>query len=285
MFRLIATRFIIFQKGNPFQPKSYFSSLAQLEVQKQQGIEKKEQVAYSNKPAIKKLLVARTRTIDGRNDSGKIMVRHRGGASHRSFIRTVNYNRKLVKNLIGKVIEIEHCPNRTSKIASVLYTNGLVSYIVAPENVKPGNIIYASDEAEVKVGNALPLRNIPDGTLVHNIEKNPFTLEGAHFIRAAGSCAQVVKKTEDKTIIKLASGKLKTLSGDCYATIGIVSNSELKFRNLRKAGVSRHMGRRPIVRGVAMNHCDHPHGRSAGKMSGRRKSYTGYYNGVKSTAD
>jgi len=152
--------------------ENYLSSLAQLEVQKQEGLNlDKEKVIYSNKSAIKKLLVSRNRRIDGRNNSGSITVRHRGGAIQRAFIRTINYNRKLVKNLIGKVIEIEHCPNRTSKIASVLYTNGLISYIVAAEGVKPGDIIYASDAAEVKVGNALPLKNIPDGTLVHNIEK------------------------------------------------------------------------------------------------------------------
>jgi len=266
--------------------ENYLSSLAQLEVQKQQGVNlKQEKTIYSNKSAIKKLLVPRNRRIDGRNNTGKITVRHRGGASNRTFIRTINYNRKLVKNLVGKVIEIEHCPNRTSKIASVLYTNGLVSYIVAAEGTKPGDIIYASDDAEVKLGNALPLKNIPDGTLIHNIEKNPFQLDGAHFIRAAGSSAQIVKKSEDKVIVKLASGNLKTLSPDCYATIGAVSFSERKFISLRKAGTSRHLGRRPRVRGVAMNACDHPHGRSAGKMSGRRKSYTGFYNGVRSTAD
>ena len=198
----------------------------------------------------------------GRNNQGIITIRHRG-AGNKQFYRSVDFNRDKF-NVPGIVESIQYDPNRTARIAVIKYADGDRRYILAPLGINIGEeVISAPDSIEIKIGNSLKLSAIPVGTIIHNIELQPG--RGAELVRSAGALAQLMAKELDYAVIRLPSGELRRVSANCMATIGQVSNIE--HRNIRrgKAGKSRHLGIRPIVRGSAMNPCDHPHGGGEGK--------------------
>jgi len=218
-----------------------------------------------NKP-IKSLLRPIKKT-GGRNNQGRITVAHKGGGHKRRY-RIIDFHRY---NLQGTISSIEYDPNRSSFIAGVSNENK-VSYILATADTIIGDPIFSGESADVKIGHALQLKNIPIGTFVHNLEISRG--RGAQFIRSAGCRGQVVQKNERNVLVRLSSGKRYVVPATCFATVGIVSNSEHNNRNLGKAGRSRWLSRRPTVRGVAMNPVDHPHGGGEGKTSGGRPSVT-----------
>jgi large subunit ribosomal protein L2 len=206
---------------------------------------------------------------NGRNNQGRITVRHRGGG-HKRLYRMINFNRS--KNVEGYVSKILYDPNRSANIA--LIKNDIKNdFILAPEGLKVNQFIKSSPNAELKVGNSLPLKNIPIGSLIHNISLQP--KGNGKLIRSAGTSAQLIQKINNKYAkIRLNSGELKLILLSCYATLGIVSNINHKKIKLGKAGRSRWLNRRPSVRGVAKNPVDHPHGGGEGKTSGGRPSVT-----------
>ena len=205
---------------------------------------------------------------NGRNNQGKITVRHRGGG-HKRLYRKINFDRS--KNLRGYVSKILYDPNRSAHIAYIHEEMFVPNLIIAPEGLKINNYIQSSPNADLKIGNALPLRNIPIGSLIHNISLS-LNSKGK-LIRSAGTSAQLIQKINNKYAkIRLSSGELKYILLSCYATLGIVSNIHHKKINLGKAGRSRWLNRRPKVRGVAKNPVDHPHGGGEGKTSGGRPS-------------
>ena len=215
---------------------------------------------------IKKLIQGFKRS-NGRNNQGKITVRHRGGG-HKRLYRLISFNRS--KQIKGIVSKITYDPNRSANIAYI--EENLNSYfILAPEGLTLNSIIDSSPEAELKIGNALPLKNIPIGSLIHNISLTPESK--GKLIRSAGTSAQLIQKINNKYAkIRLSSGELKLILLSCYATLGTVSNINHKKIKIGKAGRSRWLNRRPKVRGVAMNPVDHPHGGGEGKTSGGRPS-------------
>ena len=197
----------------------------------------------------------------GRNSRGKITVRHRGGG-YRPKYRIIDFKRNK-DGVPGNVATIEYDPNRTANIALIVYADGEKRYIVAPQSLKVGDVIYSGPEADIKVGNALPLANIPLGTMIHNIELKPG--KGAQLVRAAGNGAQLMAKEGDYAQVRLPSGEVRRIRMDCRATIGEVGNNDHQNINIGKAGKKRHMGIRPTVRGSVMNPNDHPHGGGEGK--------------------
>jgi large subunit ribosomal protein L2 len=201
----------------------------------------------------------------GRNNQGRITVWHRGGGNKKLY-RIIDFKRALF-NIPARILQIQKDPNRTSKIALICYKNGILSYILAPKNLKQGDLIESGEKAEISIGNALPIGLIPTGTLIHNIELKPG--KGGQIMRAAGTFAKIIKKDEYKKsiIIRLQSGKLFSISPYSMASIGIVSG-DLTSRILYKAGQSRWKNRRPVVRGMAMNPIDHPHGGGQGRSKG-----------------
>ncbi len=204
----------------------------------------------------------------GKNNQGRITVRHRGGG-HKRLYRKIEFNRN--EAVFGEVKNIEYDPNRTANIAAIAGENGKCYYILAPEKLEVGTYIYSGPNAPILPGNALPIGNIPVGSLIHNISLNPN--EKAKYVRSAGTSAQLLQKYPDgKGKIRLSSGQYILASLKAYATIGIVSNSDFKNCNLGKAGRKRWLNRRPKVRGVAKNPVDHPHGGGEGKTSGGRPS-------------
>lgn len=215
---------------------------------------------------IKKLIKGFKRA-NGKNNQGKITVRHRGGG-HKRLYRKISFNRS--QNVEGYVTKILYDPNRSANIAYI--KNDLQSHLIlAPEGLNLNQYIKSSSEAELKVGNALPLKNIPIGSLIHNISLYPNSK--GKLIRSAGTSAQLIQKVNNKYAkIRLSSGELKLILLSCYATLGIVSNINHKKIKLGKAGRSRWLNRRPKVRGVAKNPVDHPHGGGEGKTSGGRPS-------------
>jgi len=218
---------------------------------------------------IKKLIKGFQRS-NGRNNQGKITVRHRGGG-HKRLYRKISFNRSL-NNIEGFVERILYDPNRSANIAYI--TNKINSFfILAPEGLEKNQYIKSCSDAELKIGNALPLKNIPIGSLIHNISLN-YNSKGK-LIRSAGTSAQLIQKINEKYAkIRLSSGELKLILLTCYATLGVVSNINFKKIKLGKAGRSRWLNRRPSVRGVAKNPVDHPHGGGEGKTSGGRPSVT-----------
>ena len=217
---------------------------------------------------IKKLIKGFKRS-HGRNNQGRITVRHRGGG-HKRLYRKVNFNRSF--NLEGNVTKILYDPNRSANIAYIKNETSS-NFILAPEGLSLNSYIQSSPQAELKVGNALPLKNIPIGSLIHNISLYPNSK--GKFIRSAGTSAQLIQKINNKYAkIRLNSGELKLILLSCYATLGVVSNVNHKKIKLGKAGRSRWLNRRPKVRGVAKNPVDHPHGGGEGKTSGGRPSVT-----------
>jgi large subunit ribosomal protein L2 len=206
----------------------------------------------------------------GRNNTGRITVRHRGGG-HKKHYRVVDFKRD--KTGVQGVIErLEYDPNRTANIALIKYIDGERRYIIAPQGVKTGDPIVASADAPIKPGNAMPMRNIPVGSMIHCVELKPG--KGAQIARSAGSSCQLVAKEGQYAMIRLRSGELRKVLIDGMATIGEVSNQEHNLRSLGKAGAKRWRGVRPTVRGVAMNPVDHPHGGGEGRTSGGRHPVT-----------
>lgn len=202
----------------------------------------------------------------GRNNAGRITVRHQGGG-HKQHYRVIDFKRSK-QNVPGDIERIEYDPNRSAHIALVLYRDGERRYIIAPGKIKVGDEIIAADNAPIKIGNCLPMRNIPMGTVIHCVELKP--KKGAQLARSAGASVQLVAKEGPHAILRLRSGEMRKVLLDCRATIGEVGNSAHGLRSLGKAGASRWRGVRPTVRGVAMNPVDHPHGGGEGRTSGGR---------------
>lgn len=206
----------------------------------------------------------------GRNSYGRITVRHQGGG-HKQHYRVIDFKRNL--DGIPAVVErLEYDPNRSANIALILYRDGQRAYIIAAKGMSAGTEVANGSDAPIKAGNTLPLRNIPVGTVVHCIEMKPG--KGAQMARSAGSSAQLVAREGAYAILRLRSGEMRKVLVDCRATIGEVSNAEHSLRSLGKAGAARWRGRRPTVRGVAMNPVDHPHGGGEGRTSGGRHPVT-----------
>lgn len=211
-----------------------------------------------------KSLVFGLRKKGGRNNTGEIMVRHRGGG-HKRLYRIIDFKRDKF-NVPGKVVSIEYDPSRSARISLIQYADGEKRYIIHPLGLKVGDIIKSGPDAEVKVGNALPLENIPVGTIIHNIELTPGT--GGKLARSAGASAQILGKEGNYAHIRLTSGEIRMIPLKCMATIGQVGNVEHENIVLGNAGRARHLGIRPTVRGTAMNPVDHPHGGGRGKSKG-----------------
>lgn len=215
------------------------------------------------------LLVKKTKT-GGRNHYGRITVRHRGGG-HKQHYRLIDFKRN--KDGVPGVVErLEYDPNRTAHIALVKYADGERRYILAAKGMKAGDAVVSGEDAPIKVGNALPLRNIPVGTVIHAIELRPG--KGAQLARSAGASAQLAGKEGKYVLVRLRSGEMRRVLAECRATIGEVGNAEHNLRKLGKAGAKRWRGIRPTVRGVAMNPVDHPHGGGEGRTSGGRHPVT-----------
>jgi large subunit ribosomal protein L2 len=208
--------------------------------------------------------------ISGRNNNGHITVRRRGG-SHKRFYRLIDFRRDK-DGVPGRVAQIEYDPNRSSNIALVAYADGEKRYILAPNGLEVGKTVMSGEEADILPGNALPIRRIPLGTAVHNIELRPG--KGGQMARAAGSFAQLLAKEGQYAQLRMPSGEIRRVPVECKATVGQVGNVEHENVSLGKAGRSRWLGIRPHVRGVAMNPVDHPHGGGEGKTSGGRNPVT-----------
>ena len=222
----------------------------------------------TNKPE-KSLLVPLKKNA-GRNSYGRITVRHQGGG-HKKAYRIIDFKRD--KDGIPAIVErLEYDPNRSANIALVLYKDGERRYIIAPKGLKAGDEIMSGQEAPIKVGNALPLRNIPVGSTIHNIEMKPG--KGAQMVRAAGAFAQLLAREGAYAQIRLRSGEVRRILIECRATIGTVGNEENSLRELGKAGAKRWRGIRPTVRGVVMNPVDHPHGGGEGRTGTGRAPVT-----------
>ena len=222
----------------------------------------------TNRPH-KPLLEVKQRT-GGRRNSGQTTSRFRGGG-HKRKLRLIDFKRNKT-GIPAKVVTIEYDPNRSSRIALLSYADGEKRYILQPDGLKVGQHVVSGPEADILVGNALPLRNIPPGTTVHNVELRPG--KGAQMVRSAGGSAQLVAKEGDYALIKLPSGETRKVLVDCMATIGQVGNSDHENISIGKAGRTRWLGRRPHNRGVSMNPVDHPHGGGEGKTSGGRHPVT-----------
>lgn len=206
----------------------------------------------------------------GRNNLGRITVWHRGGG-HKRLYRVIDFKRNKF-DVEANVERIEYDPNRTAYIALIKYTDGEHAYIIAPQKLEVGQTVVSSAKADIKLGNCIPLRFIPVGTQVHNVEMKPG--KGGQMARSAGAYAQLAGKDNGFAQLKLRSGELRLVPLDCVATIGVVSNAEHQNETIGKAGRNRWLGRRPVVRGVAMNPIDHPHGGGEGKTSGGRHPCT-----------
>ena len=206
-------------------------------------------------------LLAPLKKHSGRNNTGSITVRHRGGGNRRKY-RIIDFKRNKF-DIPATVLTLEYDPNRSAHIALVQYEDGVKTYIIAPEGLKVGTVIIAGPTADIKPGNALPMINIPVGTFIHNIEMYPG--KGGQIARSAGISAQLMAKEEKYALIKMPSGELRKVPVNCMATIGVVGNTDHDIVNIGKAGRKRHMGWRPTVRGSVMNPCDHPHGGGEGR--------------------
>lgn len=215
----------------------------------------------------KSLLASKSKT-GGRNNQGKMTVRHIGGGAKRKY-RVIDYKRNKV-GVTGRVATIEYDPNRNANIALINYKDGEKRYIIAPNGLKVGMIIENGESADIKVGNSLPLKNIPVGTMVHCIELQPG--KGAEMCRSAGAGAQILGREGKYVMLRLQSGETRLVLGTCIVTIGVVGNEDYKLVNLGKAGRKRHMGIRPTNRGSVMNPNDHPHGGGEGRAPIGRKS-------------
>ncbi|TLS65520.1 50S ribosomal protein L2 [Mariprofundus erugo] len=206
----------------------------------------------------------------GRNNNGRVTSFHRGGG-HKRLYRTVDFKRDNF-GIAGKVARLEYDPNRTAHIALVVYVNGDKRYILAPQGLRPGDVVMSGPDAEIRPGNALPLAKIRVGTLLHNIEMKPG--KGGQLARSAGASIQLMGKEGGLAVLKMPSGEFRRVDARCLATIGVMGNADHSNRKVGKAGRSRWLGVRPNVRGVAMNPVDHPHGGGEGRTSGGRHPVT-----------
>jgi len=217
-----------------------------------------------------KSLTVKYKSTGGRNNQGNITSRRMGGGAKRRY-RIIDFKRNKF-DIFGEVVRNEYDPNRTAFISLIKYSDGEFRYIISPQKISIGDKIISSVKAEIKEGNCLPIKNIPVGTNVHNIELKPGA--GGQLVRSAGTSAQIVSKEDVFVQIKLISGEIRLINKDCLATIGVVSNSDNKNIKLGKAGRKRLLGFRPKVRGVVMNPVDHPHGGGEGRTSGGRHPVT-----------
>jgi large subunit ribosomal protein L2 len=232
----------------------------------------------TDKAPEKSLLVPLKRT-GGRNAYGRITTRHRGGGAKKSY-RMIDFNR-MHREIPGVVTAIEYDPNRNLPIALIAYKNGAKGYILKPEGIKVGDNVFASEKAEAKVGNCLPLAQIPIGFFVHNVELYPG--QGGKFARSAGTSVQLVNKENGLAILKMPSGELRTVNDANWATVGMLSNADFRNVVIGKAGRSRRLGIRPTVRGMAMNPVDHPHGGGEGRSKSGSHPMTPWGKGCKGT--
>ena len=214
----------------------------------------------------KSLLVSLNKT-GGRNNQGRMTVRHIGGGAKRKY-RIIDYKRNKF-GIPARVTTIEYDPNRSANICLLTYKDGEKRYIIAPKDIKVGMIVESGENVDIKVGNALPLKNIPVGTVVHNIELKPG--KGAEMARSAGASAQILGREGKYVMLRLQSGETRKVLGECMATIGVVGNEDYELVNIGKAGRTRHMGIRPTNRGSVMNPNDHPHGGGEGHTPIGRK--------------
>ena len=217
---------------------------------------------WKGKP--EKSLTEGKKKTGGRNNLGRMTARHIGGG-HKQRYRIIDWKRNKF-DVEGTVERLEYDPNRTAFIALIQYADGEKRYIIAPQRLSVGDKVIAGEKVDVKPGNAMPLKNMPVGTIIHNIEMKPG--KGAQMIRSAGTFAQLVGRDQGYAQIKLSSGELRIVRGECIATVGAVSNPDHMNTNMGKAGRNRWKGRRPHVRGVVMNPVDHPHGGGEGKSAG-----------------
>ena len=208
----------------------------------------------------KSLTVTKTKT-NGRNNQGRITVRHRGGGAKRKY-RIIDFKRRK-DGVTGRVAAIEYDPNRSANIALISYKDGEKAYIIAPKGLTVGMIVESGENVDIKVGNALPIMNIPVGTVIHNIELRPG--KGASLARSAGASAQILGREDKYVLIRLSSGETRKILGTCRATVGSVGNEDYSLVKVGTAGRTRHMGIRPTVRGSVMNPNDHPHGGGEGR--------------------
>ena len=215
-----------------------------------------------------KRLTTRNNKSGGRNNQGKITVRHVGGGNKRKY-RLIDFKRNK-DNILAKVASIEYDPNRSSNIALLHYADGEKRYIIAAKGLLVGALVMSGEKVDIKTGNSLPIKNIPVGTTIHNIEMRPG--KGGQISRSAGSSAQILGREEKYILIRLQSGEVRKILSTCRATIGEVGNEEWELVNIGKAGRKRHMGIKPTVRGSVMNPNDHPHGGGEGRAPVGRKS-------------
>lgn len=226
-----------------------------------------------------KSLVVGLKKSGGRNTHGRITVRHRGGGALRRY-RLIDFNRK-ERDIVGKVTAVEYDPNRNVRIALVSYINGAKKYILMPDGLSVGSTVVAGQTVDAKVGNCLPLKQIPVGFTVHNVEITPGS--GGKFARSAGTSVQYVAKTDEHATLKMPSGEIRMVPLDCWATIGVLGNADYKNITWGKAGRVRHLGIRPTVRGMAMNPVDHPHGGGEGRSKSGSHPMSPWGKGCKGT--
>ena len=219
---------------------------------------------YKGRP--EKSLIESKNRISGRNNNGRITVRHKGGG-HKRLYRMIDFKRSKL-DIEATVLRIEYDPNRSANIALIEYKDGEKAYIIAPKQLEEKTKVLSGDKAPIKPGNCLPLKAIPQGTEVHCIEMRPG--KGAQLIRSAGTTARIVAKEGKYATLRLSSGEMRKILLSCRATVGVIANEQHNLKSLGKAGAKRWRGVRPTVRGVAMNPVDHPHGGGEGKTSGGR---------------
>ena len=215
-----------------------------------------------------KSLLAPVTSKGGRNNTGRITVRHQGGGAKRKY-RIIDFKRNK-DNIEATVKTVEYDPNRSANIALVCYADGEKRYIIAPKDLKVGQKIVSGEQVDVRVGNCMPLMNMPIGTIIHNIEMHPG--KGAQLVRSAGASAQILGREDRYVLVRLTSGEVRKILGVCRATIGVVGNADYMNVNIGKAGRTRYMGIRPTVRGSVMNPNDHPHGGGEGRAPIGRKA-------------
>jgi|SRR5690606_9766481 len=225
------------------------------------------------------LITGLNKRSGGRNSYGRITVRHRGGGADKKY-RIIDFKRT-ERDVPGKVTTIEYDPNRNVRIMLVSYANGAKHYLLKPEKITVGDSIVSSETADAKVGNSMPLKNVPDGFVVHNVEIRPGS--GGTFARSAGSSAQIVGKTDGHVTLKMPSGEVRMVLDSCWATIGQLGNADYKNISWGKAGRIRNLGFRPTVRGMAMNPVDHPHGGGEGRSKSGSHPRTPWGKGCKGT--
>jgi large subunit ribosomal protein L2 len=231
------------------------------------------------KKSPEKSLVRGLRKHGGRNAYGRITVRHTGGGAFQKY-RIIDFKRE-VKDVPGKVVAVEYDPNRNVRLGLISYVNGAKSYILLPDGLAVGSVVIAGQNVEAKVGNCLPIRSIPVGFQLHNIEMTPNS--GGKLARSAGTSAQLMAKTDDYATVKMPSGEIRMLPVDCCATIGVLGNADYQNINWGKAGRTRYRGWRSSVRGMAMNPVDHPHGGGEGRSKSGSHPMTPWGKGCKGT--